>query len=59
MQVPPVLAARATPLATARRQYGFISDSWPVRTNRPSGPSSSVSSRGTCFTSAAMRTCGS
>ena len=45
----PPSAASSTPLVIARRQYGLISRGTPVRTRRPSGPSSSSSATGICL----------
>ncbi len=52
---PPCSATSATPWATARRQYAFISRSRPSRRSRPSGPSSISSNAGICLTRTAMR----
>ena len=43
----------ATPWLTALRQYGFISSATASRRSRPSGPSSSASTWGTCLTKTA------
>ena len=46
-------AASATPLAIARRQYGFTSSGTSSRTSLPSGPSRNSSASGTCLTTTA------